>query len=104
MEKDSGKKLQELAVDGGMSNSDLTMQTQADLIQIPVERPAMRETTALGAAIAAGLAVNVWKNLEALRGINREGSTSFIPEMDKSKSQEMFDRWESAVKQCAGFV
>src|SRR6201989_292231 len=50
MEKDSGHKLSELAVDGGMCNSDLTMQTQADLISIPVKRPAMRETTALGAA------------------------------------------------------
>lgn len=104
MEKDSGQKLQDLAVDGGMSNSDLCMQTQADLIQIPVERPAMRETTALGAAIAAGLAVGVWKSLDELKDINREGSTSFLPEMDKSESQEMFERWEKAVKQCSGFV
>lgn len=78
--------------------------TQSDLIGIPVERPAMRETTALGAAIAAGLAVGVWKSLEELRGINREGSTSFLPEMAKEKSDEMFQRWERAVKQTAGFV
>ena len=56
MEKDSGHKLEKLAVDGGMSNSNLCMQTQADIIGIPVDRPVMRETTALGAAIAAGFA------------------------------------------------
>ena len=64
----------------------------------------MRETTALGAAIAAGLAVGVWKNIDELRGINREGSTTFLPEMAKEKSKEMFERWEKAVKQTAGFV
>lgn len=78
--------------------------TQSDLIGIPVERPAMRETTALGAAIAAGLAVGVWSGLDELKGINREGSTTFLPEMAKEKSAEMFDRWEKAVKQSAGFV
>lgn len=67
MEKDSGKKLAELAVDGGMTNSDLCMQTQADLINIPVERPKMLETTALGAAIAAGFAIGVWETFDELK-------------------------------------
>ncbi|KAJ3455341.1 hypothetical protein MRS44_013941 [Fusarium solani] len=62
MGKDSGHALTELAVDGGMCNSDLIMQTQADLIGVPVNRPGMRETTALGAAIAARLAVGVWED------------------------------------------
>jgi glycerol kinase len=64
----------------------------------------MRETTALGAAIAAGLAVGVWKTLEELKSINREGSTTFLPEMPEEKSKDMFARWEKAVKQTAGFV
>ncbi|KMU78450.1 glycerol kinase [Coccidioides immitis RMSCC 3703] len=70
MSKDSGHALTELAVDGGMCNSDLTMQTQADLISIPVIRPAMRETTAFGAAIAAGLAVGFWEGIEELQNVN----------------------------------
>ena len=69
MEKDSGHKLSELKVDGGMSNSELCMQTQADLVAIPIVRPKMRETTALGAAIAAGFAVDVWKNFDELKEI-----------------------------------
>ncbi|KAF2756530.1 glycerol kinase [Pseudovirgaria hyperparasitica] len=104
MEKDSGKKLTQLAVDGGMSNSDLAMQTQADLIGIPVERPNMRETTALGAAIAAGFAYGVWKSFDDLKTVNTEGSTTFDPAMDKEQSEKMYERWEKAVKQASGFV
>ncbi|KIW12125.1 glycerol kinase [Exophiala spinifera] len=103
MEKDSGHKLAELAVDGGMSNSDLCMQTQSDLIQIPVIRPKMRETTALGAAIAAGLAVGVWDNIEELKDINVEGRTVFKPQMEEAKSKEMFGRWEKAVQMSRGW-
>jgi glycerol kinase len=73
MEKDSGKTLQRLAVDGVMSNSELCMQTQCDLISIPVDRPKMRETTALGAAFAAGLAVGLWKDFDELKQINLRG-------------------------------
>ncbi|KAF2397817.1 glycerol kinase [Trichodelitschia bisporula] len=104
MEKDSGKALQALAVDGGMSNSDLCMQTQSDLIGIPVVRPKMRETTALGAAIAAGLAVGVWNDIEELKLINTEGATSFEPKIAKDAGKKMFERWEKAVYTCAGFV
>ena len=70
MEKDSGHKLTELKVDGGMSNSELCMQTQADLVAIPIIRPKMRETTALGAAIAAGFASGVWKTFDELKEVN----------------------------------
>lgn len=104
MEKDSGKSLQRLAVDGGMSNSELCMQAQADLIGIPVDRPKMRETTALGAAIAAGLAVGVWKNLEELKEINTQGGTVFEPKIGKEQARMMFERWERAVYTCTGFV
>ena len=104
MEKDSGAPLAQLAVDGGMSNSDLCMQTQANIIDIPVDRPAMRETTALGAAMAAGLAVGVWKSFEELRGLNREGRTLFKPDVSKKHSQNMYRIWAKAVEMTRGWV
>ena len=64
----------------------------------------MRETTALGAAIAAGLAVGVWKSLDELRELNRAGGSIFKPKMPAEKSAELFERWEKAVKTCSGFV
>ncbi|KAJ5383520.1 Glycerol kinase [Penicillium concentricum] len=104
MEKDSGHTLSELAVDGGMSNSDLAMQTQADLISIPVYRPEMRETTALGAAIAAGLAVGIWRNFAELRDINRSGGAVFEPQVPLQESAAKFAQWEKAVQMCKGWV
>jgi glycerol kinase len=104
MGKDAGVELSELAVDGGMSNSNLTMQTQADIIQIPVDRPKMRETTALGAAIAAGFAVGVWKDFEEVKGINQEGREYYKPKMDVKQSQRMYRKWEKAVKMSGGWT
>ncbi|KAK4870210.1 hypothetical protein LT330_005264 [Penicillium expansum] len=104
MEKDSGHTLSELTVDGGMSNSDLAMQTQADLISIPVYRPKMRETTALGAAIAAGLAVGLWHNFAELRDINRSGGVVFEPQVPLQESAAKFGQWEKAVKMSRGWV
>ncbi|KAJ6024952.1 Glycerol kinase [Penicillium herquei] len=104
MEKDSGKALSELAVDGGMSNSDLAMQSQANLISIPVYRPKMRETTALGAAIAAGLAVGLWRNFAELRDINRSGGAVFEPQITREESSSKFGEWEKAVRMCKGWV
>ncbi|KAI9046146.1 glycerol kinase [Aspergillus affinis] len=104
MEKDSGHALSELAVDGGMSNSDLAMQIQADLISIPVYRPKMRETTALGAAIAAGLAVGLWRNFAELRDINRAGGAVFEPQVSRKESAKSFALWEKAVNMGRGWV
>jgi glycerol kinase len=104
MEKDSGYKLSALMVDGGMSNSDLTMQTQSDLISIPVNRPEMRETTALGAAIAAGLAVGVWQSIDELKTVNTEGVTTFKPAISKEESDVRFGRWEKAVEMSKGWA
>ena len=104
MEKDSGHKLAELKVDGGMSNSALCMQTQADLVSIPIVRPKMRETTALGAAIAAGFAVDVWKSFDELREVNTAGQTTFEPKMGERESGKMFRRWERAVTMCKGWL
>src|SRR4030081_2232269 len=103
MEKDSGPKLDELAVDGGMSNSDLCMQTQADIIGISVDRPVMRETTALGAAIAAGFAIGIWKEFDELKELNKEDRTIFKPKIDQKKSEKMFKKWEQAVDMCKGW-
>ncbi|KAI1177993.1 glycerol kinase [Nemania sp. FL0916] len=107
MEKDSGHKLECLAVDGGMSNSDITMQTQADISTIRVERPAMRETTALGAAIAAGLATKgCWTSMPELFELthNKAGRKNFEPVGNPKKVQIMYDRWERAVEMSRGWV
>jgi glycerol kinase len=121
MERDSGHKLAELAVDGGMTNSDLCMQvsasllslhlyvtdtwqTQADIIGIPVERPKMLETTALGAAIAAGFAVGVWESFDGLKNINTAGMRIFEPKITIEESAKKFGRWEKAVEMCRGWV
>lgn len=104
MEKDSGHKLGGLAVDGGMSNSNLTMQTQADILGIPIDRPVMRETTALGAAIAAGFAVDIWKEFDDLKEINKEDRAIFKPQISKKKSDAMFKHWSHAVEMSRGWV
>lgn len=104
MERDSGKRLESLAVDGGLSNSDLCMQTQADVTGIPVDRPAMRETTALGAAIAAGLATGVWNKLEDLRDVNRSGRRIFQPSPHRKRFARMVRKWEQAVEMSRGWV
>ncbi|KAF6823841.1 glycerol kinase [Colletotrichum musicola] len=103
MEKDSGAALTELAVDGGMCNSDLVMQTQSDIIGIPVNRPGMRETTALGAAIAAGFAVGVWKSFDQLNDVNLEGRTIFKPQISDEDAAQRFARWEKAVQMSKGW-
>nr|POE79668.1 glycerol kinase [Quercus suber] len=104
MEKDSGHKLSQLNVDGGMSNSALCMQTQADLVGIPIVRPKMRETTALGAAIAAGFASDVWRDFDELKDINTKDETIFEPKMDVEASAKMFKRWERAVVMSKGWL
>ncbi|GAW26408.1 putative glycerol kinase [Rosellinia necatrix] len=107
MEKDSGHKLECLAVDGGMSNSDITMQTQADISEIRVERPEMRETTALGAAIAAGLATKgCWTSQQELFDLihSKPGRKNFDPVGNPKKIKLMYERWERAVEMSRGWV
>lgn len=104
MEKDSGHKLSALAVDGGMSNSNLCMQAQANIIGISVDRPAMRETTALGAAIAAGFAVDIWKEFEELKAINQKDRVIFSPDCTPEVSKKMFKKWSRAVEMSRGWL
>ena len=88
----------ELRVDGGACVNDLLMQFQADLLGIPVVRPAVVETTALGAAYLAGLSSGVYKNTSELSALWRV-DRRFLPTLDASRAQELMGRWEHAVRQ-----
>lgn len=97
MKADSGIELQELRVDGGASISNIMMQIQADMISTPVNRPKCVETTALGAAYLAGLAVGFWNNMDEIEGI-REVSRVFEPQMDKETRDRLYKGWKRAVE------
>lgn len=96
MEKDSGVKLTALKVDGGMVFNELLMQFQADLLDVPVIRPKVAETTALGAAYAAGLAVGFWKDHNELR-LNWGKDREWKPAMPAGKREALFSGWKKAV-------
>jgi glycerol kinase len=96
MEADSGVKLKELKVDGGMVYNDLLMQFQADVLQVPVIRPKVAETTALGAAYAAGLAVGFWGSTDDLRE-NWGKDASWEPKMAGDKVAAEYAQWKKAV-------
>ncbi len=99
MEQDSGEKLQSLKADGGASANDLLMQFQADLLGVPVLRPRVQETTALGAAYLAGLAVGYWKDQQELLH-HWELQRQFVPQMDPSLRQRLLRRWHEAIHRC----
>ncbi|HUD46369.1 MAG TPA: glycerol kinase GlpK [Candidatus Baltobacteraceae bacterium] len=99
MHGDTGKRLRELRVDGGASHSDFLMQFQADLLQIPIVRPAVTETTALGAAYLAGLAVGYWKGIESIAK-QWQVEKVFKPKMPRSQVDEMRSRWNAALQRC----
>jgi glycerol kinase len=103
MEKDSGVPLTALKVDGGMVYNELLMQFQADILDVPVIRPTVAETTALGAAYAAGLAVGFWDNLEDLRA-NWQISKTWEPQMDKQKRASLYAGWQKAVQRTLDWV
>ena len=97
MESDSGRKISVLRVDGGACASDLLMQTQADLLGLTVERPRNVETTALGAAMLAGLGAGVWNDIDALTRI-REVDRKFAPTITASDRRGRMKVWKKAVK------
>ena len=99
MEQDSGIKIGSLKVDGGACANDFLMQFQSDLIECDVVRPACIETTALGAAYLAGLAVGYWVDLEDIRA-NWTAEKTFFPVMDNEKREKLLRGWSKAVK-CA---
>jgi glycerol kinase len=103
MEKDSGVSLETLRVDGGMTDNALLMQFQADIVDRPVVRSAVKETTALGAAFAAGLAIGVFRDVEHLRSRRVEGRT-WAPRMDDATRKRMVDQWTKAVGRSLDWV
>jgi glycerol kinase len=96
MQTDTSTPLQELRVDGGASANDSLMQFQADIIGVPVVRPAMTESTALGAAYLAGLSAGFWKQVQSLADLPRE-ERRFEPRMSHSEAQYMRERWNEAI-------
>lgn len=99
MEQDSGIHLRSLKVDGGASANDFLMQFQADIVNTPVHRPKCIETTALGAAYLAGLAVGFWKDRDEIRE-NWQIGVVFTSGMEEEKRSKLLKGWKKAVK-CA---
>ena len=103
MLKDAGVELKALKVDGGMVRNELLMQFQADILNVPVIRPVVTETTSLGAAYAAGLAVGFWKDLDDLRA-NWQEDKRWTPAMDEETRQRLYKGWLKAVERTFGWV
>jgi glycerol kinase len=103
MNADSGVPLTSLKVDGGMVQNDLLMQFQADILDVPVIRPKVAETTALGAAYAAGLAVGFWGEIEDLRA-NWGKDHEWTPSMDGARRDREYHMWKKAVTRTFDWV
>ena len=103
MEADSGMKLSALRVDGGASANNFLMQCQADISQAPVERPCCIETTAMGAAYLAGLAVGYWPDQETVKQ-NGAIDRTFEPELSKEERDEKMNGWHKAVRYTEGWA
>jgi glycerol kinase len=103
MQGDARLALAELRVDGGATANNLLMQFQADLLGVPVVRPKVQETTALGAAYLAGLAVGYWKNTDDIRA-NWRVDRRFEPAMTRERAAELTAGWDKAVKRAKGWA
>ena len=97
MEADSGVETTSLRVDGGAVKNNFLCQLQSDIIQTDIARPEVDETTALGSAYAAGLAVGYWDSVDELRS-NWQVDHEFGPEMDASEADQMYSRWDAAIE------
>lgn len=93
----------QLKVDGGMTANHLLMQHQADVLDVPVIRPVISETTCLGAAYAAGLATGVWQDLDELR-THWKRDTQWTPRMDPQTRDREFANWRRAVERSFGWL
>lgn len=102
MEIDSGIKLAELKVDGGAVKNDFLMQFQSDILGVPVDRPVVQETTALGAAFLSGLAVGFWKSTDEVTN-NWKLDKRFEPVLTPSKRESLYKGWQTAVKATQGY-
>ncbi len=103
MNADSGVDLIEMKVDGGMVENELLMQFQADILGVPVIRPKIAETTALGAAYAAGLSVGIWESVDDLRA-NWGEDRRWEPQMQQVVRDAMYERWKKAVERTLDWV
>lgn len=103
MQEDSGIKLSELRVDGGAARNDFLMQFQADILGIPVVRPANTETTAAGAAYLAGLAVDFWSDVEELSEMWQREQT-FNPKMDDAQRKRLLEGWSRAAGRASNWI
>jgi glycerol kinase len=103
MEQDSGIRLEELRVDGGMVSNDLLMQFQADILDRPVVLPSTKETTSLGAAYAAGLAVGFFSSVDALCG-HWSAEKVWNPALDRARREQMYKEWKKAVTKTFDWV
>lgn len=102
MEADSGIALKTLRVDGGAVKNNFLMQFQSDMLGVPVERPVINETTALGAAYLAGLAVGYWKDRKEIAS-QWQLERQFEPKMEKEKQEKLYNGWKKAVKAAMAF-
>jgi len=103
MEKESGKKLRVLKVDGGATVNDYLMQFQADILDCIVERPADIETTSLGTAYMAGLGIGIWNNTAEIKQIWK-CDKRYLPKMDAKKREELYNGWKRAVEFSKGWL
>lgn len=103
MNADSGVPLKSLKVDGGMVGNELLMQFQADILGVPVIRPVVAETTALGAAYAAGLAVGFWGSEEDIRS-NWAKDKQWDPQMPEELRERQYKQWQKAVTKTLDWV
>ncbi len=103
MEKDSGIRLNNLKVDGGMVANNLLMQFQSDILNVPVVRPKVAETTSLGAAYAAGLALGFWQDFDALRK-NWQKGAEWDPKMERAEADRLYTWWKKAVTRTFDWV
>lgn len=103
LEEDSGFKIKNLSVDGGGSLNNFLMQFQSDILNIPINKVQTEETTALGAAYLAGLAVNFWSNLDEIRK-NHSISKVFKPSMDSNHRTKLIAKWHKAIEKSKGWI
>lgn len=102
MEQDTEYGLRKLRADGGAADNNMLMQFQADMLGIPVERPAILETTAQGVAYLAGLATGFWADTDEIASTRPEGQT-FQPQMDREQAKKQYARWQNAVDRSKGW-
>jgi glycerol kinase len=103
VQRDSGLSLEALRVDGGACRNDFLMQFQADILGVPVERPAAAEVTALGAAALAGLAVGFWRDADEIEATPAE-HTTFEPALPADRRERHYAGWKRAVERSRGWV